>query len=535
MLESFNFDIIILLILISSIIAGLYFNLYRQGRRTLALILPFIILTFIFNFIFDTIRNIEFINNVIFNILGFFKIIHQETAYALIVYFLSFILLSLFVRIVYSLFRVPVQKRVLNKSTSTSRILGAIFGLFSGYVLGMLFMFILNPFIGLNYEKPITKIYTETSNNVLTFSSLNELMNVNEQKYEDAKEVLGELTGRNALTHYQEVIDIFYSFTDLEVEFTTTIIPSFTGGSAEVINSEDILRSFLVNSKTIMANEKANPNLKRLKEIEKYINKNTAYLQTYSSISDYEFTTLSNYLITNQDELISELTNDLYKDNLNDKIETIKRYLENKDEYLSLLDYVSVDIFQDVLKYEYELNTNTDIVIDSFNKKYTNPSLEHLINLNNLFTKYNKNKELIDMLNPHLSLSIKLTLSDRYSYYFVNDSILKNKLLRLYILDSITTPYVQGYKLYSEYVFYTKLVPGIDLDELSKDEFIVILNNLNKLVTDGIFSKDQAKIYFINLFTHNDRFFNLLNDDLIEEIKNIENEYLSEELYALLN
>lgn len=200
-----------------------------------------------------------------------------------------------------------------------------------------------------------------------------------------------------------------------------------------------------------------------------------------------------------------------------------------------MINYTSIDIQSDVVYYENMLTLNTDEVITAYKQKYGSVSLDYHNDLNDLFDIYTKNKEVIDNLNPNLSLSVKLILGSKYNYYFKGDSIFKNKLLRSYIIDSITNKDSLGYKLYSEYVFYSKLAYGIDLAELSKDEFIVILNNLNKLVIDGFIQKEQAIIYFQNLFSYdNNMFFNLLTDELIEEIKTIDNDYLSEEIFTLL-
>lgn len=526
--ESFNFDIIIILILISSTVSGLYYNLYRQGRRTLVLIVPFIILFFTFNLVYDYLKTVDFINNGIIKIINLFKITYIESALALIVYFTSYIILALIVRLIYSLFRVPVQKRVLNKESTSSRLFGSFLGLLSGYVIGMLFMFILNPFIGLNYEKPITKVYTATSNDVLTFSSLNQLKNVDTKKHSEYQEILGELTGRNALNEYNEVIEIFNYFNSLKDEFTTSIIPNLSIASSSLINNEDILNSFNLNVNLILENEKENPIINRLKEIRTYLNEAKAELSVYSNVTNYEYQTISDYLINNYESLVSELTTDLSIDKFTKRVNIIKSYNDKRLEYLSLIDYESVYMDEDVRYYEEMLNKDTESIIASFNNLYPNKDTEFLINLNNIFEKYNKNKEVIKSLDPKLSLSIKIITSDRYNYYYVSDSVLKNKLLKSYIVDTVTNKYTTGYEFYSEYVFYVKLAKSIDLEELSKDEFIVILNNLDKLVSDGIFTKDQAKVYFQNLFSiDNNVFFGLLNDELIEEIKTIENEYLN--------
>lgn len=535
MFESFNFDIIIILILISSVLTGLYFNLYRQGRRTLVIILPIILLFFFFNSIYENLIKINVINNALIKIVEVFKFKHQATAIAVIIYFLSYIILSIITRLIYSLFRVKVQKRVLNKATTTSRILCSVLGLLNGYVLGMLLLFILNPLIGLNYEKPITKVYIETANDVLTFSSLNEIKNVNTKNYENIEEVVGELTGRNALKHFEDILDVFDNLISLEEEFNSKIIPSLTASSSALIDENDLLNSLSLNINSILELEKTNPNIQRLKEINKYLIENKAYLTLYLEVNDFSFDEVSDYLLINQEMLLDSLTKNLYKDSLLEKINSFETYLEKREEYLQLINYTSSNIKEDVLYFENELAINTESIINAYKQKYANDDSELSSRLTKLFDIFLKHKDNLKNLNPKISFSVKLTLGPKYSYYFINDNLLYNNLLRVYIIDALTNVNSEGSKLYSEYIFYHKLASSIDLEELSIEEFQIILNNLNKLVTDNILSKEQAIEYFKNLFMDSNVFFGLLDDDLIAEIKTIESEYLSDELIAFIS
>lgn len=531
--ESFNFDIIIILILISSIITGLYFNLYRQGRRTLVIILPIIILYFSYNLIYDSLRSITVISNFILSLIEKLKFKNIDSTYAVVIYFFSYIFLGIAIRLIYSLFRVKVQKRVLSKATVSSKLLGAMFGILNGYVLGMLIMFILNPIIGLNYQKPITKVYIETTNDVLTFSSLNRLKNVNIKKYENTKSLLDEVTGRVALNNYEEILEVFDAFSNLEAELTNDVIPVLTSDSALLLDNEDLLNSLFLNKDKIYEFEKANEKIVRIKEIINFLTINKALLKVYNENTDYSYYQVSQYMINNQEDLLLELNKNLYKDNLLNQVNSFKYYSESRETYFELIDYTSVDIYTDVIYFENKIASDTEAFIEAYkakiasNEEFTNTELIEV------FDKYLKYKDLISNINSKASLSLKLTLVDKFNYYFFNPIFLNNKLLKSYIVDSITNEEANSYELYSEYIFYAKLANGINLEELSKDEFIIILNNLDKLVADSILSKDEAVSYFTSLFRND--FYGLLNSDLIEEIKNIESEYLNEELIALLD
>src|SRR5690606_23993154 len=220
-------------------------------------------------------------------------------------------------RLIYSLFKVPVRKRVLNKPSLMNKIISMFLGLVNGYVLGMLFMFIFNPLIGLNYDKPVTKFYIESTNEVLTFSSLNELQNVNIKRFNYYEDILNQLTGRTALNHYNDILAKFNEFESLEDELKDVLLLELSEASKVLIDSSDILNSFYTNSDQIIVNEKTNPTLFRLKEIKSIVENNYVYFVINNSISDYELITIHNYIDSNYDDLVSKITRKIHLDSFN--------------------------------------------------------------------------------------------------------------------------------------------------------------------------------------------------------------------------
>ena len=530
--ESFNFDIIIILILISSIVSGLYFNLYRQGKRTISFIIPFIILYFSFNPILNNIKNISIINDPIIGIINFFKIeTYRESTYALIIYFGLYIALNLIIKLVYSLFRVPVQKRVLSKPSALSKLLSSFLGLLHGYVLVLLIMFVLNPLITINYEKPITRFITSTSNDVITISNYNRLKNINIIRYESYENSINQLTGREALDNYNRILDEFDGFLELENEFINEIIPVLSNDSTNLIDKNNMLDSYYSNRLIILAHEKGKPIVNRLREINAFIEKRYAFLKAYYNLSDYSYPTLSTYLINSEELILEDITKLQFKDELINIVNIFKNYNESRSVFLDLLEYEPVDIYTDVGYFEKELNTNTEKFIISFNNKFPQKDTILLKDLDMIFQRYLKSKDKIDSMNPHMSLSTKLTLESRFSYYFIDVNIKNNPLYWSFIVDSITNLDEKSNSLYSEYVFYINLSNEVNLNDFTKEEFIKIVTNLDSLVDKGLLTKDEASKYFANLFSNKNKvFFGLVDDQLKTEIRNIESEYISEEI-----
>lgn len=535
--ESFNFDIIIVLILVSSLIFGLYFTLYRQLRRTIVLILPFVILSFSFNLIYRLITGVGFIKDYGFKALEFIGFdTYVEYAFSLIVYFFSYLVIAIIIRVVYSFFRISVKNRVLGKKSGYSKVASALLGLLNGYILGMLLMFILSPFIGLNYNKPLTKVYLATTNDALTFSRLNQVSNTNTELYLEYEDTLGALTGRDVLNAYDKINLKFTYFEELEAEFNNELLEKLSPVSVNLLAENKLLYSFVKGANVIFGNEKQTDHLKRLRQINKAIRNDLVYLNIYYNLVNKDEDAVINYVVDNYDDLILEASRNLERDTLIKEYNIFTRYIENKDEYLSLLEYESVDIVSDVIYYETYLNKNLDSFIIDFNLRYANEETEEIKKLKKVFASYTANKDLFIDSQYDFSLSTKLTLVSNYRYYYKKEVVFKNQLINVYLKETLLDLNANGHELYSEYFFYKKLNVNSDADEITMNDFLIILDNLDKVVDGGMFNLAEANVYLYNLFASKKQILlQKLNDNVIDEIKLLDNKFISAELIELIS
>ena len=120
----------------------------------------------------------------------------------------------------------------------------------------MVLMFLLNPIIKINNNTPITKFYLKTANEFIPFSELYVLENVNVEKYFAYEESIGKLTGRTALKNYNEILETFAIFKDLENKIINEIYFSLSLESQSLLDLNSVLDSFKKNSKQILKNEK---------------------------------------------------------------------------------------------------------------------------------------------------------------------------------------------------------------------------------------------------------------------------------------
>ena len=445
--ESFNYDVIIILILIANILVAIFNTLYRQGRRTLSLILPFGILYFLFENIFSFLNKISFINNFLNKITNNFP--ESKKIKVLIIYFACYLIFFFLISLLYNIIiRISVEKKILGKPSKLAKLISILLGVFCGYVMGMVLMFLLNPIIKINNNTPITKFYLKTANEFIPFSESYVLENVNVEKYFAYEESIGKLTGRTALKNYNEILETFAIFKDLENKIINEIYFSLSLESQSLLDLNSVLDSFKKNSKQILKNEK-NIELKtKIRNINSLIEKNIIYLDAYLNLENYDYTTLTNYFIDNFALLISKTNSPLIIDEFTKRVQVFKEYQENKDLYLSLIpDYNSKGIIEaDVIYYETFLKTNLDTLINN----YENKVIEKDLGILSLFTKYINNKDKLNTFAFNLPLSVKLVMVESDCQLDAR-KLEKNYLVKAYIEDVVYNKNSIGYSLYSDY------------------------------------------------------------------------------------
>jgi hypothetical protein len=542
---TFSFDVIILLVLAVSFLTGIYLGLYRQAGNTLVLALPLILLYFLFDAIMTVYIKITG--------LGFFKSSpHRHLFNVLIAYALAYVILAVFIWFIYRLFRPSVQKRVLNQPSRLFRILGGTLGLLSGYVICLILIYVIKPFININYHSPLTRVLIGTESKVITISKLNRYQNINVEKFHKYQKEINLLTGRTAFDFYSEAHDFLIYLPDLEIYLETEIHPLLSDASKALIEDNLEGNNYLQGlvkrvdnkriSELILENEKANNNFSLISSKYALLRKNEGYILVYyeylnTDLTDLNFYTLINIFEENQEEILKEISDKERKEVFNKGLEASLYYKENSDFFINEFSSegeisdiaIYVKYFESLLK-SLKLQEIADEFLKTDNSDY--PILKEI------FRNYLKYKDRLIDLPPHLSFEAGIILSEEEKNWLQTPLWENHVLIKSYLLDCLSSSVNYGHELYSEYFFTKYLADPQGYDSFGIEEFQDVLLKLDEQVTSGLLNQNVAEKYINSLLLESDSIVydfvrQELADPLIfQEIVLLENKYLTDSLKA---
>lgn len=171
--ESFDYDIIVLIIIFFSCIFGAYYGVKRELKHLVNFLLPLVILHFMLKKIFDIINEktkiIVFLENFIESIFG---LKNSKLSLITLLSFgiICYIILFLFLMLIFRIFKKKNEKLLLAKESKRSRLIGSILGIIEGYVISFITLCLVSNVFVINYNKPITSFISTTSKMVSKLS-----------------------------------------------------------------------------------------------------------------------------------------------------------------------------------------------------------------------------------------------------------------------------------------------------------------------------------------------------------------------------
>lgn len=556
--ETFNFDIIILLVLIAIASSGLYYGLYRQARKTFTLIIPFIVLYLFFNKIMNFINSSSFGLKISTGLAKFFKIkIYQSMTYTMIIYIICWLIIGFTIRILYGIYRIPIEKKVLAKPSWVSKVISLLLGVINAYIIVMILMFALKPLITLDYEKPITKTLIRTSNDVFTLSNLNEFQNVNIQEYIEYQESIDYFTGRKADNHYQKIVGFLESIPNIN-EALKNHFSNLSNTSQEIITKDLIddnyLQAFMsgektINFKVILKNEKSNPIYFELEALYNTLLDNKGYLYLYqeylnSRLDNDDYPNLTNIIIDNQEEILNQFNQTKAKDQFLRVVNDFSFQLRYRDEFLKILELEEIATINDQLQTSEQVLASEELftLAANFIEHFQDVNDPIINKIKKTFSKTLHSEKNLRNIHSQMALAGKLVFGKDYQYWFVHHTWEKNILIKTYLVETMSFQEAIGYRLYSEYFFYEYLIYDFTFENLLDiDDFNVILSRLNKVVTDDLMKEYEAIRYLENLFIDNESALgclinrNLVSPSLFSDLLVIDNQYISERIIEIIS
>jgi len=547
--ETFNFDIIIILVLFSAVASGFYYSLYRQAKKTLILIIPFIFLYFTLDKIMLLLMGLKPFSKAVEWLIKFFKInSYKNVITTFIVSLIVYIIIAYLVKFVYDLFKPSVQKRVLTQPSLYTRSLASLLGLVNGYIIVMVLMFAIKPFINVTYDKPLTSIINQTNNEVITISELNEIVNINTDSYVEYDENFKLLSGRVVLNELNSVNTFLSEIPNLNEEIKNNMLPSLSQESLDLINlnvvDENYIGALMKKDKklifdTILVNEKQNDNYLSIKNTYDYLMKNQGYLYLYdlnNDISNLNFFDLYQIIYDNKEEIKNHYDDFSSQIKFQNTIVQFTFFFTHFEDFKALVPEANIDDLQTyvlTLEESFESHILIEQYSNRFKELYASNKDPIIKNLNKAFKEYIKYSDNVVLINKEMSFASKITLSRNYSNWYHKDISDKHILLKSYLIDSLCDENINGNKLYQEYFFYNYLGYDINFeDKIDIEDFNIILSRLESLITTGLITNKQAEKYMnIIINKENNVFFDLeqrnkLSDSLYSDLENLENTFI---------
>ena len=165
-MPNFNFDILIIIIILYAILKGYNRGIFHQLTGTLSLVIPYIIILFWGDKILIAAKAIPFINSTIlffYNILKNFFGTTYEYLETLFIYSLVFVIIYFIMRSVFKVVSPTKKANLLNEITNTSKVIGSAIGVVSAYLICIIVFILIKPMTNIDVDKPITNIVIKSS------------------------------------------------------------------------------------------------------------------------------------------------------------------------------------------------------------------------------------------------------------------------------------------------------------------------------------------------------------------------------------
>lgn len=308
--ESFDFDIIVLIIVSFTCIFGAYYGAKRETKHFLNILLPLLIMHFsvekMFELLMKETKVFEFLKYYISLILNDNQ---NEKNVELIILFLFslvyYIVLFFIIFFVSNIFKLKNEKLLLIKETKKSRLFGALLGILEGYIISAFVLsFVSNIFV-INYDKPITNFVSSTSKKV-SYVSQYDIVNNAYESYEDLYYQLMIVFGEKGKEIYQIAIQD----------------ESFSCEMSDV--KDDVLKEYL----KYLEQKKDYKDYKTKIEIENYLKYKKILIEELD-LQEYDldeyYLEIKNHLQENPNEVLTVLRNILKEDDFYECASLLKK------------------------------------------------------------------------------------------------------------------------------------------------------------------------------------------------------------------
>lgn len=166
---SFNFDLLIVIIVLLSIIKGYNRGIYRQIASTASMAVPIIVLQIWGLTLFTLVSKLNIFNDITSFCYNIFKAIANiDLHYIQIVFLYAIIYLILFfiIKLVFNIFGPSKRTNLLGELSNTSKGVASVIGMVAAYFIIVIGFTFIKPITNIDTDKPITALIIK-SNSIL--------------------------------------------------------------------------------------------------------------------------------------------------------------------------------------------------------------------------------------------------------------------------------------------------------------------------------------------------------------------------------
>ena len=547
--ETFNFDILVIIIFIAGLVFGFYYGFSRQLKKTINLMLPFIILHFLMSYIISFLLKIEFVVETKIAIFAWLRKYflfanYENSVFTIFIGIILYLILYLVISGILKIFNSNKEKTIFKQIKGTSRILGGVVSLFSSYIYSMLFLFVFGATMMIDISRPISDLLSKTSNGLFDISELHLYQNEKVYQYDELNKAFSSINGETAQEEYLKLRTLANEFTVMNEYFKNTLLPNVSETSRSRIieaspNDNYVLGMMQMGERKtlfhyILLDETDNSLYKEFNEKYEYLLENRGYVYFFYEIleNDFEEYTIEQ-IFTNLRDKKDQITTYFLSENsifnFNNTYKELEFYCDNSDDLYRLInsettsytieEYVSS--FSECFKSLIEINDFKEKFLLFYDKDVfkvmTEMEKDIFTVVKEAFLTHDKNIDLINEMAYNLSYEAKITLVSDYKDFFQSHVWEDKILVNSFINDSLSFSEATGHDLYFEYMVYEYLLKSEDDQKINLDDIIDGLTRLNDLANLGIITDDAKYQTLENVFLKDTGLiFSLQEEGLLE-------------------
>lgn len=433
-LRHFNFDFVIITVLLFGIFFYFYRGFVKSAIRLFQLGLFFVVVELINKKLVLLAEFQKFsasINKLINNSAKFFKISELPSLLSVwIIYLIIFIIIWAIISLCKLIFRPSVEKELTHKPKIYSRILGSIIGFVNAYLA--LVLIIALGFDIIPYQKKgLTRVFVEQSLKISSFENYNYYRLTIKDEYDDLKEAEDYLTNRLLTSITTKIFAIDSEMRNIENDFLVNLDILITSSTAKsLINNHLPTTNLSVAgyTKALLAkagNQKiyqivqseeenalsTNPHLSRLVRYFTFLEQNQIYIELLFAFNEdlttSNLTSLYNFILDEDNG---------YLQHFNELSLALEVYQGlNQWIYDQVKDETSGTTYEEVIANVLKDHQKTLALAKKFQNHYqtnfNNPSLKVIgEKYNFLFRQYEKYAKQIETINQNINISNKIIL-----------------------------------------------------------------------------------------------------------------------------